>query len=357
MFVAERQRLPLLGWIVVLCLGCGARSIPHSEATIRSRAPARVEPSAVGTRIAMGAEFRISIFDLEPDVAALAAERALARIAELEDVISSWDSKSEIRRACEVAGNAPVELSALGARAVATAQKLYQETAGAYDPTVGAWLRLHGFKGKLLRQPTPQEFELARASVGGESISLVGRVLRLARPGTEIDLDGIAKGLATDVAMDELRRAGTADAIVWSGGSTIGVHGPPSEYEPREVQLESENEPESGSEIVYLRNATLSTSGALGTVQRLENGETVSHLWNARMQCWSNSPWRSVTVIAERGDLSDGVATALAIEGPNPDWLTPEAARRLGILEICAIAGRGASPDGQRPASYRRRFD
>src|SRR5437868_8413476 len=76
--------------------------------------------------------------------------------------------------------------------------------------------------------PPADQLAAARALIGYKMVELdpKERTVRLAKPGMQLDLGGIAKGYAADEALAVLKKHGIDRALVAAGGD-IAVSGPP----------------------------------------------------------------------------------------------------------------------------------
>lgn len=155
-----------------------------------------------------------------------AARRAFDLAAALERVMSRFDGASDLNRVVAAAGRSvpvPAEL----ARALRTARRLAEATAGAFDPTVGpladAWRRAAA-AGKA---PSAAALDAARRAVGWRRLRVGAGAVRLGAPGMALDLDGFAKGWAADRIARALRRFGRVSALVNFGESSLRAVGRP----------------------------------------------------------------------------------------------------------------------------------
>ena len=101
---------------------------------------------------------------------------------------------------------------------------------GAFDPTVGALVRLYRKDGNP-RIPQPGEVDGALEQVGWDRVTLAreARAIRFGSPGMELDLGGVAKGFALDAAARVLARAGSRGALLRIGGNVYAWDHPPGE--------------------------------------------------------------------------------------------------------------------------------
>src|SRR5262249_19563359 len=113
------------------------------------------------------------------------------------------------------------------------AQRLHDETAGAFDITIAPLVRVWGFMQNTGRLPTETELAGARACVGMSNVQLdaANSTLRFPRPGVMLDLGAIGKGYAVERAAEILRAAGVESALVHGGTSTVCALGNPPDAE------------------------------------------------------------------------------------------------------------------------------
>jgi len=113
-------------------------------------------------------------------------------------------------------------------RAVQLALDYAQASRGAFDPTVG---RL----GRLYEHGDPDEAAVAEAlaDVGWEWVALAreAHAVRFRRPGVEIDLGGLSKGYALQIAARVLAKSGSYAGLFVLGGNAYAWSAPPdAEY-------------------------------------------------------------------------------------------------------------------------------
>jgi thiamine biosynthesis lipoprotein len=160
-----------------------------------------------------------------------------------------------------------------------------------------------------------------------------------------LDLGGIAKGYAADVALEELRRRGLRVALVDAGGDIVVGDAPPGEGGWR-VEIP-------GGQHILLSGAAVATSGDRYRYVEID-GVRYSHVVDPRtgLGC-PDAP--AVTVVAQDGTTADVLASALTVM----DAATGRALIR-GIPGVSARV-RGAEvwtsesfPPAEAPASRRR---
>src|SRR5436190_17603774 len=173
------------------------------------------------TRPQMGVPFRIVLYAPGKTAADSAAEAAFARIKQLNDILSDYDTDSELSRLSQTAGSGkPVRVSDDLWRVLERSQQVARETGGAFDITCGPVVSLWRKARRGKKMPETGKLEEARRAVGFEKLRLspAERSAELLAPYMRLDLGAIAKGFAVDEAMKVLRAHGIHSALISGGG-------------------------------------------------------------------------------------------------------------------------------------------
>lgn len=256
----------------------------------------------------MGLEFRITLYAESEALATTAVTAAYVRIAELNMVLSDYDSDSELSRLSLSSGSGTwVDVSDDLWRILETGQTLSRQSGGAFDLTIGPSVNLWRRARRQKRLPDQDLLASMNERVGYHYLELdsATRTARLSKPKMRLDAGGIAKGFAMDEALQVLEAHGVARAMIHGGGDMVFGDPPPGQAGWR-IQLSETDLP-----ALLLGNAALATSGDL--VQHLEiDGARYSHIVDPRTGIGLTN--RSlVHVIAPSGIEADSLSTALNI--------------------------------------------
>lgn len=177
----------------------------------------------------MATRFEIVLHGHDPVALRAAGEEAFDEIDRLEARLSLYQPTSEIARVNAQAAESAVRVSPDIFHLLEHAQRLRQETGGAFDITIAPLVRCWGFMGGRGAMPDPAEVAEARARVGMNLVELDSgsRTVRFARAGVMLDLGAIGKGYAIDCAAEILREAGVTSALLHGGTSTAYAIGQP----------------------------------------------------------------------------------------------------------------------------------
>ncbi len=261
----------------------------------------------------MGVQSRITVYSWDPAAARDAAAAAFDRINALESSFTDYRPDSELSRLSDHAGKGPLPISPDLFSILSLSKQLSSDSAGAFDITVGRSVALWRQARRSSTLPPQSEINDALATIGSSTLILDtdARTAALTRPGTRLDLGGIGKGFAAQAALDLLCSRGLSAACVALAGDIVVGDPPPGQTGWR-VAADSE-QPGSSPLVLLLANAAISTSG--DTEQFIDiNGQRFSHVMDPRTGLGLTTR-RSVTVVADRGEIADALSTAACILG------------------------------------------
>lgn len=262
----------------------------------------------------MGTTFSVQVYAVDEATARRAAKEAFARVSELNGIMSDYLPTSELMGLCAKAGGGPVKVSGPLFEVLARAQKVAEETDGAFDVTVGPVVRLWRRARKTLRLPDPDRLKAARALVGWRMMKLdeKARTVALEKAGMQLDLGGIAKGHAADEMLRVLRKHGLSRALVSAGGD-LRLGDPPPGRDGWTVAIAAVDAKKEGPRYLTLANAAVSTSGDAEQFVEIDDVR-YSHIVDPRTGVGLIGRM-SATVIAPDGITADSLTKAVAIQG------------------------------------------
>jgi thiamine biosynthesis lipoprotein len=209
---------------------------------------------------------------------------------------------------------------------------------GAFDPTVGPLVRLWGFRPKEPRIPGDDEIATALAVTGWGK---VGREkgtpsIRFPVEGMELDLGGIGKGCALDLARERLVALKAEAGLIDLGGNLL-IFGKPPAGGPWKIGIRDPERKGALAAHLNLDGGVVATSGQYENAAVVD-GTKIAHIFDARTGRPADSDVVSATAIAESGARADAASTALLVAGSKQaeDLLT-----RLGGVEAVLVVRRG----------------
>ena len=226
--------------------------MPSPSPTPVIESPAAASPAAGQTarraRALLGTRVEISVLaDAPPGRLHAAIDAAFAEIERIQQLMSCQDVHSELSRLNRAAHRQPIRVDGHTFTVLTRALQFAQLSAGAFDPCVGGPLERLGLLPSLDAATPPgarwPDIEL-----------LDGQRVRFARA-MRLDLSGIAKGYAVDLAVECLQRRGIESVMVNAGGD-LRVAGPAV----FQIGLRDPRSPARIAHALELRQSALATS-------------------------------------------------------------------------------------------------
>ncbi|AUS06025.1 FAD:protein FMN transferase [Pseudotamlana carrageenivorans] len=234
--------------------------------------------------------------------------------AVLNHSMSNYQENSIISRLNE---NELVEVDDHFIKVYEASKKIYEETEGAFDPTIGAVVNAWDFgpKGEIEQLDTLKIDWLMR-SVGLKQVTLLDNKI-IKSKGTFLDFNAIAKGYGVDVIGEFLESQNINDYLVEIGGE-IRVRGMNAEKNHLwKVGIESPNfEGEHMiSDVVELKDEAMATSGTYRKFKIDKEGKRYAHIIDPKTGFPSKTSLLSISVIGENCMTADAYATAFKTMG------------------------------------------
>jgi len=246
---------------------------------------------------------------------------AIETAKKVDRLMSTWREDSEISRLNRAKPGEWVALSPETYEVLVMAVEVAKKTDGAFDVTVGPLVDLWGFGPKSPPVPTEvpsdEAIEAAKTVVGYTHILIDATNRRAARDaeGVEVDLGGIAKGYAVDLAVKTLQRHGIKNALVEIGGETAAI-GLTEKHEPWLIGVRHPSRPMGHFlTTIELRDGAIATSGDYFNVYSIK-GRLYSHIIDPAAGKPITNNVCSVTVLAKECAPADALATGLMVMGP-----------------------------------------
>jgi thiamine biosynthesis lipoprotein len=264
------------------------------------------------SRAAMACRFEVTL-PLDDQAGVSAAQQALDEIDKLEDQLTIFRESSEVSFINREAAANPVNVEQSLFALLFLCRELCRETGGAFDITSGPLSRCWGFLRRQGRIPELNEIEEAKALIGGDKLLFdhESRAIRFARPGVEINLGSIGKGYALD-RVAAMMRGRVRSALLSAGSSSMLAIG--GSIDGWTVGVRHPVDKQRRLAVARLRDVALSTSG--GEEQFFEyGGRRYCHIIDPRTG-WPADRVSSVTVIGRSAAVTDALATAFYVGGP-----------------------------------------
>jgi thiamine biosynthesis lipoprotein len=257
--------------------------------------------------LAFGTRVRITLSGVSPAAAARAAEAGLAEVRAVAACVDLHDPASPLARLNRDGrlDAAPPVLQAL----LSAAARWHALSQGGFDPSVQPLWRLRLAAWARGTPPAPAALDQALSRVDFARLTRRGDAVQLA-PGMALTLNGLAQGLATDLAWAAVRRHGAPMALVDAGELRAGAA--PAAQPGWRIGWRPAPADHAVAEWLVLHDAAVATSGDDGLAFTPDRRE--HHILDPRR---GHSPRElaRATVIAPDACSADALATTCLVLG------------------------------------------
>ncbi len=192
------------------------------------------------------------------------------------------------------------------------AKRIYKETEGYFDPTIGKLINAYGFgSGKEKKNLSDVEVERLMKDVGFDKVTLKNGKVFIASETIEFNLNAFAKGFGIDIIGRFFESKNIKNYLVEIGGE-IRARGR-KKGSPWKVAIEKPNVDGTRSfhKIIELTDESMATSGNYRKYKINEKGNKIVHTVNPKTGLAQESNLLSVSVRMQ-GDCADVDAYATA---------------------------------------------
>lgn len=281
-------------------------------------------------RNAMATRFEIVLHGERGVALHSAAEEALDEVSRLSCQLNFYDGRSEISRINRIAWKQPVKVEPQLFNLLLKALELFKETQGVFDITLAPLMKCWGFMRDTGRFPSDMERQTALDHVGIDRLqfNIKDRTIQYPSPGFMMDLGGIGKGFAIDLAAEILRDAGVTSALIHGGTSSAYAIGHPPDQDSWKIAItpppdsdSSNTLPPSPVGVVSLVDTAFSMSAVWGKAFE-SDGKTYGHVIDPRTGYPTQGACLSAVVLPSATE-ADAMSTALLVGGEKDfPWLS-----------------------------------
>ena len=318
--IGRRRALSWIGGATLLLVGGGAGLL----------AGRRSPPVMRASRHVMGTRATVLLGGVSGDAGTAILDRAFDALHQVDRLMSRFRADSDIGRINGRPG-AWHTVNPHSAHVLNTGLSIARACDGFFDPCLDSLVSQWGFHDRIYPEILPRSGKATPRSgkliTGGAPVSEAfrpkgghyyrglsdrpghngGRQFRLARPGLGIDLGGIAKGFAIDLAVEQLRAAGVKSALVNVGDDIRAVGSHPSGG-PWRIGVRHPRRANALVEVLNLRNQAVATSGDYENFFE-RDGMRHAHVLDPRKAAPARHH-RSFSVVAPTAMVADALATA-----------------------------------------------
>ena len=270
------------------------------------------------------------------DEAFQAVEREFDRVTK---ACNLHDPSSELSRLNRTADKEFFVCSELMWKILTEARRAHKASSGAFDITVKPLMDLWGFYRKQRKAPSAAEIAETLKRVGMDKVEWDDKrhAVRFKVPGMALDLGGIAKGYALDLAAAEVQKLGIRSGVIDLGGNLYLLPEPPPDRNCYRIAVRSPSgKGNSGTVLELPGSRAVSTSGSYERFVVLD-GKRYGHVIDPAT---GEAPYlsRSATAVAPTGIESDWLSSTAFLRG---EKIVPQLEREVpGAKLTLIVAGK-----------------
>lgn len=238
------------------------------------------------------------------------------KLEEINRIMSVFEADSEISKINQAPAERKIELSASMREVIKASDKVYRQSQGYFDPTLGKLIDLWGFGSSKSVEPSAEEVKIALRHSGFNKLKFFDDFQYISKSSSQtmLNLSAIAKGWATDKIAQLLDEEGYKNYVVEIGGE-IKTKGYREQEEPWTIGI---NRPTAYSSdnimVISLSNMAVATSGNYRNFYSMDGkilGHTISFLTGKPVE----TDVASVSVFHSSCMMADAYATAIVAMG------------------------------------------
>jgi len=245
--------------------------------------------------------------DLQPELE--------ARMKDVDNALSMFNKESIIAK---VNNNQPVELNEMFVEVFQQAQKISEDTDGAFDITVAPLVNAWGFGFKNEQMPDKHAVDSLMAIVGYKKVSYDGKHIIKRDPRITLDCSAIAKGYGVDVVARLLEEKGISNYMVEIGGEVV-THGISEKRVPWKIGVTKPTDDplQEGNELQTVLNLTDKAMATSGNYRNFyyKGKRKYAHTIDPKTGYPVQHSILSATVLTNRCMRADAYATAFMVMG------------------------------------------
>ncbi|MGC2062479.1 MAG: FAD:protein FMN transferase [Thermodesulfovibrionales bacterium] len=258
----------------------------------------------------------ITVVSDSEKTAGTAIENAFARIEQFGTMINFFSPDSELAMVNKNAGVASTRVSPETLDVIDKALYVAEKSKGAFDPTIGPVMKLWDFHENIKPEDAEVKKILPLVNYRNVRIDQKESTVFLTRKGMLLDLGGIAKGYAADLAVETLKRQGIRSGIVAIAGD-IKTFGSRPDGRPWNIGIRNPRQKGEKDEIIATISLSDKAISTAGDYERffIRNGQRYHHIMNPATG-YPAYGTRSVSVVSDTGVFADGFDNAVFVLGP-----------------------------------------
>ncbi|KAA2241541.1 FAD:protein FMN transferase [Chitinophaga agrisoli] len=262
----------------------------------------------------MGSDFELIVTDQDEAAARQRLSEGVAEIQRIEKLLTVFSDTSQTSQLNRQAGMAPVQVDAEVYALIERCIRLSALTQGAFDISSGALKALYNFKQATFQLPDAYTLQQALSVTGYRYIELQqDRKVYLQHKGMQIGFGAVGKGYAADRVKALWMAKGVQNGVINASGD-LTAWGVQADGNPWKVGIADPDDPNRVLLWLPVQNGSVATSG---NYEQYFEHKGIRYSHNIDPISGQPVPFiKSVTIISPSAELSDALATAVTVMGP-----------------------------------------
>lgn len=282
----------------------------------------------------MGNRFEITVVGHDETLALEKINLAIAEISRIEQLLTTFNDKSQTNKINAMAGLEPVAVDQEVFDLIRRSIKISALTGGAFDITYGSVDKtLWNFDRTMTRLPDARTAREAVRLINYRNILLneSDRTVMLKEKGMRIGFGGIGKGYAADRAKALLVSEGVKSGIVNASGD-LTTWGRQADGQPWTIGIAHPDNAREAFSSLNISDLSIATSGNYEKYVMID-GKKYSHTINPATGM-PVTGIKSVTILSPSAEISDAMATPVMVMGVKAGINLIDQIRGLGCMII-----------------------
>ncbi len=241
-------------------------------------------------------------------------DEAIAEVnAMLQRITREYATDGTFISSIDFAAPKAVQINGEALALIKTSLDIAALTDGSFEPTIGPVSLLWDISGNP-KVPSPKELQDALELVDYNNVTLDGNKASLTKEGMILDLGGIAKGYAADLATEIYKKHGINSALINLGGN-IYAFGSRTDGKDWLIGIrDPQGQPGEYAAVINVSNKSVVTSGNYERYFE-RDGKKYHHIFDPSTGYPVQNGLLAVTVVCENSTLADALSTALFVMG------------------------------------------
>ena len=233
----------------------------------------------------------------------------------IDQLTNRFEAGSEVSLLNKSAGLKPVKINEDVFSIVQTAIEWSDKSDGAFNILIGSVMDLWGFGTETPAIPNEQDIAVVLNKMDYHKIFLDAEksTIFLSEKGMVMDLGGVAKGYATDKAIERLKNLGVKNALINAGGNVFAM-GVKEDGSPWIVGVQDPNDVEGIKAVLQISDKAVVSSGDYQRYFEVA-GIRYHHILDPHTGFPARAS-RGTTIVMKSATIADILSTTLFVLGP-----------------------------------------